>query len=216
MEITWFGRSCFRLRGRGASVITDPFAPEAGYRLPRMAATLVTVSHDDEGHNYARIARDNPYVIQGPGEYEVGGVFVIGVATYHDDKQGAERGKNTAYLIEFEELAICHLGDLGHLPTQEQIEELNGIDILMLPVGGKEVLSSARAVEVVNLLEPKLVIPMRYRIADMDKEMATVTRFLTEMNAREVEPQEALRVTAGQLPEDTRVELLSPRRQPTT
>lgn len=212
MEITWFGKSCFRLRGRAGSVLTDPFAPEAGYRLPRMAAALVTVSHDDEGHNYARIARDNPYVIQGPGEYEVGGVFVIGVATYHDDKQGAERGKNTAYLIEFEEMAICHLGDLGHLPTQEQIEELDGIDILMVPVGGKEVLTSARAAEVVNLLEPKLVIPMRYRIADMDKDLATVTRFLGEMNAQEIEPQEALRITASQLPDETQVVVLAPHR----
>ncbi len=212
MEITWFGKACFRLRGRGGSVLTDPFAPEAGYRLPRMAASLVTVSHDDEGHNYSRIARDNPYVIQGPGEYEVGGVFVIGVSTYHDDKQGAERGKNTSYLIEFEDMAICHLGDLGHLPTQEQIEELDGIDILMIPVGGKEVLTSARAAEVVNLLEPKLVIPMRYRIADMDKEMATVTRFLSEMNAKEVDAQEALRVTASQLPDDTQVVVLTPRR----
>ncbi len=193
--------------------MTDPFAPEAGYRLPRMSASLVTVSHDDEGHNYARIVRDNPYVIQGPGEYEVGGVFVIGVATYHDDKQGAERGKNTAYLIEFEEMAICHLGDLGHLPTQEQIEELDGIDILMIPVGGKEVLTSARAAEVVNLLEPKLVIPMRYRIPDMDKELATVTRFLSEMNAQETKPQEALRVTASQLPDETQVAVLEARRQ---
>jgi L-ascorbate metabolism protein UlaG (beta-lactamase superfamily) len=212
MEITWYGRSCFRLRGRGASVITDPFSPETGYRLPRLSASLVTVSHDDEGHNYTRIVRDRPYVIEGPGEYEVGGIFVIGVRTYHDDRQGAEHGKNTAYLIEFEEMAICHLGDLGHLPTQEQIEELNGIDILMIPVGGRDVLTSARAAEVVSMLEPKLVIPMRYRLADMDREMATVTRFLGEMNAKDVEPQEALRVTASQLPSETEVALLAPRR----
>ncbi len=212
MEITWFGKACFRLRGRSNSVLIDPFAPEEGYRLPRMSASLVTVSHDDPGHNYVRIGRDSPYVIQGPGEYEVGGVFVIGVATYHDDKQGTERGKNTAYLIEYEDMAICHLGDLGHLPSQEQIEELDGIDILMIPVGGKEVLTPARAAEVVNLLEPKLVIPMRYRIPDMDRELGTVTRFLSEMNAQEAEPQEALRVTASQLPEDTQVVVLAPRR----
>ena len=212
MEITWFGRSCFRLRGRGASVITDPFSPDTGYRLPRMSASLVTVSHDDEGHNYTRIVRDRPYIVEGPGEYEVGGIFVIGVGTYHDNKQGAEHGKNTAYLIEFEEIAICHLGDLGHLPTQEQIEELDGIDILMLPVGGRDVLTSARAAEVVSLLEPQLVIPMRYRLPDMDREMATVTRFLSEMNAKDVEPQESLRITASQLPSETEVALLEPRR----
>ncbi len=212
MEITWYGRSCFRLRGRGASVVTDPFSPEMGYRLPRMSASLVTVSNDDEGHNYTRIVRDRPYLIQGPGEYEVGGIFVIGVRTYPEDKRGAENGKNTAYLIEFEEMAICHLGDLGHLPTQEQIEELDGIDILMIPVGGRDVLTSARAAEVVSMLEPRLVIPMRYRIPDMDREMATVTRFLGEMNAKDVQPQENLRVTVSQLPSETGVALLTPRR----
>ncbi len=212
MEITWYGRSCFRLRGRGASVVTDPFSPEMGYRLPRMSASLVTVSNDDEEHNYTRIVRDRPYLIQGPGEYEVGGLFVIGVRTYPEDKRGAENGKNTAYLIEFEEIAICHLGDLGHLPTQEQIEELDGIDILMIPVGGRDVLTSARAAEVVSMLEPRLVIPMRYRIPDMDREMATVTRFLGEMNAKDVQPQENLRVTVSQLPSETGVALLTPRR----
>ena len=212
MEITWYGRSCFRLRGRGASVVTDPFSPEMGYRLPRMSASLVTVSNDDEEHNYTRIVRDRPYLIQGPGEYEVGGIFVIGVRTYPEDKRGAENGKNTAYLIEFEEMAICHLGDLGHLPTQEQIEELDGIDILMIPVGGRDVLTSARAAEVVSMLEPRLVIPMRYRIPDMDREMATVTRFLGEMNAKDVQPQENLRVTVSQLPSETGVALLTPRR----
>lgn len=212
MEITWYGRSCFRLRGRGASVVTDPFSPEMGYRLPRMSASLVTVSNDDEEHNYTRIVRDRPYLIQGPGEYEVGGIFVIGVRTYPEDKRGAENGKNTAYLIEFEEIAICHLGDLGHLPTQEQIEELDGIDILMIPVGGRDVLTSARAAEVVSMLEPRLVIPMRYRIPDMDREMATVTRFLGEMNAKDVQPQENLRVTVSQLPSETGVALLTPRR----
>jgi len=193
-------------------VVTDPFAPESGFRLARMAANLVTVSHDDPANNYVRIVRDDPYVISGPGEYEVGGVFVIGVPCYHDDQEGARFGRNTAYIIELEDMTICHLGDLGHVPTQEQIEEFDGIDVLMIPVGGKDVLAGPRAAEVVNLLEPKLVIPMRYRIADMDRDLATVTRFLTEMEAKESQPEDALKVTASQLSEDTRVCVLSPRR----
>jgi len=193
-------------------VVTDPFAPESGFRLARMAANLVTVSHDDPANNYVRIVRDDPYVISGPGEYEVGGVFVIGVTCYHDDQEGARFGRNTAYIIELEDMTICHLGDLGHVPTQEQIEEFDGIDVLMIPVGGKDVLAGPRAAEVVNLLEPKLVIPMRYRIADMDRDLATVTRFLTEMEAKESQPEDALKVTASQLSEDTRVCVLSPRR----
>ena len=212
MEINWYGGGCFRIRGRGATVVTDPFAPESGFRLARMAANLVTVSHDDPANNYVRIVRDDPYVISGPGEYEVGGVFVIGVTCYHDDQEGARFGRNTAYIIELEDVTICHLGDLGHVPTQEQIEEFDGIDVLMIPVGGKDVLAGPRAAEVVNLLEPKLVIPMRYRIADMDRDLATVTRFLTEMEAKESQPEDALKVTASQLSEDTRVCVLSPRR----
>jgi L-ascorbate metabolism protein UlaG (beta-lactamase superfamily) len=212
MEITWYGGGCFRLRGRGATVVTDPFAPEAGYRLPRLSANLVTISHDDPANNYARVVRDNPYAIVGPGEYEVAGVFVIGVACHHDDEQGAKHGRNTAYLIEMEDMTICHLGDLGHIPTQEQVEEFDGIDILLVPVGGKDVLAGPRAAEVVNLLEPKVVIPMRYRIADMDREMATVTRFLTEMEAKEAQPEEALKIVASQLGEETRVCVLAPKR----
>lgn len=212
MEIIWYGRGCFRLRSRGGSVLTDPFSPECGYRLPRISASIVTISHDDPGHNYVAAARGRPYIIQGPGEYEIGGIFVIGVQTFHDNKRGAERGKNTAYLIEMEEMTICHLGDLGHLPDQEQMEELDGVDILLVPVGGKEVLTSSQAVEVVNLLEPKIVIPMRYRVADLDREMATVTRFLSEMSAKDVKPQEGFQITRAHLPEEPHVILLEPYR----
>ncbi len=212
MEIIWYGQSCFRLRGRGAAVITDPFSPETDYRLPRLSASLVTVSHQDKEHDYARGLRDSPYVIQGPGEYEVDGVFVIGVATHQTEKAGGDLKRNTAYLIEFEEMSICHLGNLGHVPGQEQLEEFDNVDILMVPVGGREVLSAARAAEVVNLLEPKIVVPMRYRIADMDREMSTVTRFLTEMDAKGAEPEEMLSVTASQLPAETQVTLLAPKR----
>lgn len=210
MEITWYGRGCFRLRTRGSSVLTDPFSPETGYQLPRMSASIVTISHDDPGHNYASIARSKPYIIRGPGEYEIGGIFVIGVQTFHDDKKGAERGKNTAYLIEMEEMTICHLGDLGHIPNQEQIEEFDGVDILLVPVGGKEVLTSAQAAEVVNLLEPKIVIPMRYRVKDVDPAMAPVTRFLAEINAQNTKPQPELRITKSRLPEEPQVILLEP------
>jgi len=126
--------------------------------------------------------------------------------------EGAERGRNTAYLIECEDITICHLGDLGHVPSQEMVEEFDGIDILLVPVGGKQVLTGPRAAEVVNLLEPRIVIPMRYRIPDMDRELSTVTRFLTEMEAQDAAQEEMLRITASQLGEDTRVCVLAPKR----
>ncbi|MGI6367110.1 MAG: MBL fold metallo-hydrolase [Anaerolineae bacterium] len=212
MEITWYGGACFRMRGKGAALITDPFAPEEGFRLPRLSADIVTISHDAPSANYARAVRDNPYVVRGPGEYEVSGIFVLGVACHASDAPSVEGTPNTAYLIEIEDVVVCHLGDLNVVPTQEQIEELDGIDVLLLPVGGGDVLTATRAAEVVNLIEPKVVIPMRYRLPDLDRQRATVTRFLTEMETRDAEPQELLRITASQLGEDTQVCVLAPRR----
>lgn len=212
MEISWYGQSCFRLRSRGLALVTDPYSPETGLKLPRLTANVVTVSHDHEDHNYVKGVKGSPYVITGPGEYEVGGVFVFGVATYHDARQGEERGKNTAYLIEFEGVTICHLGDLGHALTQEQVEQLNGIDVLLIPVGGRTTLTGARAAEVVGVLEPKVVIPMHYKIRGLEASLETANRFLKEMGVETPERMEALTITEGQYEEaeDTRVVLLEP------
>jgi L-ascorbate metabolism protein UlaG (beta-lactamase superfamily) len=208
MEITWYGQSCFRLRDYGRAVVTDPYSPDIGLKLPRSTATIVTVSHAHEDHNYIQAVRGNPYIIAGPGEYEVGGIFVVGITTFHDDREGAERGRNTAYLIEFDDLTVCHLGDLGHIPTQEQIEQFNNVDILLIPVGGRSTLSGARAAEVVNLLEPRIVIPMHYRVPGLSRSIDSATRFLNEMAVEKPETIEMLKITAPQLPEQTRVVLL--------
>ncbi len=212
MEISWYGQSCFRLRSRGLALVTDPYSPETGLKLPRLTANVVTVSHDHEDHNYIKGVKGSPYVITGPGEYEVGGVFVFGVATYHDARQGEERGKNTAYLIEFEGVTICHLGDLGHALTQEQVEQLNGIDVLLIPVGGRTTLTGAKAAEVVGVLEPKVVIPMHYKIRGLEASLETANRFLKEMGVETPERMETLTITEGQYEEadDTRVVLLEP------
>lgn len=212
MEITWYGQSCFRLRNRGLSLMTDPYSPEIGIKLPRLTATVVTVSHEHEDHNYVKGVRGSPYVISGPGEYEVGGVFVFGVRTYHDAKEGAERGKNTAYLIEFEGVTVCHLGDLGHVLTQEQVEQLNGVNVLLIPVGGRTTLTGAKAAEVVGQLEPSIVIPMHYKIRGLEASLETANRFLKEMGVEKPEHAETLSVSEGQFSEgdETRVVLLEP------
>ncbi|HTE84019.1 MAG TPA: MBL fold metallo-hydrolase, partial [Dehalococcoidia bacterium] len=163
MEITWLGHSCFRLRSRETTVVTDPPSAEKGYSLPNLTATIVTVSHGHPGHNASALCGGSPRVIEGPGEYEVGGVLIAGVRTYHDDKHGQDRGPNTAFVIELEELRLCHLGDLGHIPTAEQREAMSDIDVLMIPVGGHSTIDGAGAAEVASLLEPKIVIPMHYR-----------------------------------------------------
>ncbi|MBC7238066.1 MAG: MBL fold metallo-hydrolase, partial [Chloroflexi bacterium] len=150
-------------------------------------------------------------VIYGPGEYEVAGIFITGVRTYHDDKQGQERGVNTVYVVEFDDLILCHLGALGHIPTQEQIEELGelaDIDVLLVPVGGRTVLTGARAAEVVALLEPRIVIPMHYKVLGLHTEGETASRFLREMAIEQPQTVDVLRMTKTQLPEQTTVVLL--------
>lgn len=211
MEITWYGQSCFRLRSRGLSVVTDPYNPTTGLKLPRLTATIVTVSHDHEDHNNVSAVRGSPFVISGPGEYEIEGIFVIGVATWHDDKGGRELGRNTAYLIEFEDLTICHLGDLGHVLSQEQVEQLGDIDVLLVPVGGRSTITGTRAAEVVGLLEPKIVVPMHYKVPGLKAQIETANRFLKELGVEGPEHVDTLTVTAGATPDETRVVLLEPK-----
>lgn len=213
MEITWYGHCAFRVGERSRYILMDPYGPEMGPELTRKAAEMVTISHDDPGHNYARLASGRTYVISGPGEYEVAGVFVTGVRTYHDSEQGRERGMNTVYVVQFDDLILCHLGALGHVLTQEQVEELGelaDIDVLLVPVGGRTVLTAARAAEVVALLEPRIVIPMHYKVRGLNTEGDTAKRFLNEMAMEEPEVVDVLRVTKAQLPEQTRVVLLEP------
>jgi len=171
----------------------------------------VTVSHEHDDHNYVDAVKGPPFLISGPGEYEIEGIFVIGVGTYHDAKQGQERGKNTAYLIEFEGLTICHLGDLGHVLTQEQVEQLNSVDILLVPVGGKYTLNGSKAAEVVGLLEPKIVIPMHYKVPGLEIQIEGVSRFLKELAVEPPSKLEMLTIGRGQLPDETRVVLLEPK-----
>lgn len=215
MEITWYGQSCFRLRSKGLAVVTDPYNPEIGLKLPRLAATIITVSHDHHDHNHVAAVKSGAFVISGPGEYEIQGIFVLGIATFHDAAEGKERGRNTAYRIEFEDLSICHLGDLGHLPNQEQVELLTGADILLAPVGGHSTLSAAQAAEVVNLLEPSIVIPMHYQAPGLLAVLDSPKRFLNELSVEQPERLETLTITRAELSasaQDTmRVILLEPK-----
>ncbi|MEN6479799.1 MAG: MBL fold metallo-hydrolase [Anaerolineales bacterium] len=213
MEIVWYGHACFRLRGRGSAVVTDPFRSDLGYELPRLTGTVVTISHDHSYHNEARVVRGSPYVITGPGDYEIGGVFITGIRTNAEPKTTPPNLRNTAYVIEIEGLNICHLGNLLDVPTQQQAEDLGPIDVLLLPVGGNSTLPAARAVEVVNVLEPRIVVPMMFRTADLHADLGPVESFLTEMAIDEVQTEELLKLTKSDLPEETAVRLLVPKRQ---
>lgn len=164
MQITWLGQSCFKIQGKDVTVITDPYASDIGLKLPRLNADIVTVSHDHHDHNNVDAVNGTPFVIDKPGEYEIKNVFVQGIPAYHDTSSGTERGNSIIYLFQIEELKIAHLGDLGAKLTDEQLEKLEGVDIIFIPVGGTFTIDGKQAAEVVNQLEPRIAIPMHYKI----------------------------------------------------
>lgn len=208
MEITWLGHSCFKIKGRQVTVITDPYSPSLGYLLGKTSADIVTVSHQHEGHSYVQGIDGVRKVVSGPGEYEVGGVLIIGIATFHDGEGGAKGGKNTVYVMEIDEVTVCHLGDLGHGLTAEQIEELGAVDVLLLPVGGVSTINAPMAAEVVRRLEPKVVVPMHYKTPALKRELEPVEKFLKEIGFRQPDPQSKLSFTRASLPDSTQIFLL--------
>lgn len=208
MEIVWLGHSCFRIRAREATVVTDPCPPTSGYNIGKPTADIVTVSHAHENHSYTKAVAGHPRIIDGPGEYEIHNAFFTGISTYHDTEKGAQRGRNVCFVIEMEDIKVCHLGDLGHTPSAEQAEEMTGADVLLIPVGGGSALDGARAAEVVALLEARLVVPMHYRTEAFKGELEPPDRFLKEMSVTKVEPQPKLTISRGSLPSDTQVVLL--------
>jgi len=209
VDITWLGHSCFRIKGSQAVVITDPFSPDSGYSLGKQTADIVTVSHQHPSHAYTQGISGEPRIIKGPGEYEISGVLIIGIATFHDTQGGQTRGKNTVYVMEIDGVTLCHLGDLGHVLTSEQVEEIGDIDVLLLPVGGVSTINAAMAAEVIRQLEPKAVVPMHYKTPSLKRELDTVETFLKEMGMDQIETRPKLSVTKSNLPLSTQVFLLS-------
>ena len=212
VEISWLGHSCFRLRDRTATVVTDPYGKDLGLNLMRVRADIVTVSHDTDDHNYVKGVKGDFQVLSGPGEYEVSSVFVTGLELRGDrksKKDAPEALRNTVFLFEFDDLTVCHLGDLSIVPTQAQVEEaLSEVDVLLIPVGGGETLNASQAAEVVSLLEPHIVIPMHYHVPDSTLKLDSVSKFLKEMGLDKVVPQEVLKVSRGGLPDETQVVVL--------
>ncbi len=208
MEISWLGHSCFRIKGNRATVIADPYSPDLGYSLGNPAANIVTVSHQHAGHSYVQGIDGDPKLVTGPGEYEISGVLIIGITAFHDDEEGIKRGKNTAYLMEVDEVSVCHLGDLGHVPTNELVEEIENVDVLLIPVGGVSTINASLAAEVVRQCAPRVVVPMHYKTEALNRELEPVDRFLKEMGVKEVESRPKLSFTAANLPISTQVFLL--------
>ena len=208
MDITWLGHSCFKLKGKGATVITDPFDKNSGYHLGKITADIVTVSHPHPQHSFADGIGGDPKVLRGPGEYEIAGVFIYGTRTFHDGEKGQTRGKNTVYLIEIDDIKICHLGDLGHVLSAAQAEEVSDAEVLLIPVGGVSTIDAPAAAEIVNLVDPKLVIPMHYKTDVTSMELEPLDNFLKEMGIKEVSSLPKLTINKASLPIDTQVAVL--------
>ncbi len=213
MEITWYGHSCFRLTERSyATVVTDPFDNKAiGYDTLKLKADIVTVSHNAPGHNFTDAVKGSSHVIDGAGEFEIGGVFIAGVST--DGAGGKKKGKdgsarNTVYVFDYDGITVAHLGDLQQVPTQSEIESLGTINVALVPVGGGGGLNAAKAAEVISLIEPNIVIPMHYATPAAKISLESLNKFVKEMGLSKPETQPSLKVTRSGLPDETRVVVL--------
>lgn len=209
MEITWLGHSCFRLRSSQTTVITDPYPPELGYSLGKPSARIVTISHQHPSHSYVQGVGGEPKVISVPGEYEINGILILGIATFHDTEGGAKRGKNIVYAMDIDDITVCHLGDLGHVLTSQQVEAIGNVDVLLLPVGGMSTLNASMAAAVIRQLEPKTVVPMHYKTPAINRELEPVEKFFKEMGIEQINPQPKLSVNKSNLPLSTQVFWLS-------
>jgi len=209
IEITWLGHSCFRVKGKEATLLADPYDESIGYSLGKPRANIVTSSHPHPGHGFTSGVGGEPRIVRGPGEYEISGVFITGIATFHDAEEGRERGRNTIYLIEMEDMTLCHLGDLGHPLSTEQVAEIASVEVLLVPVGGFSTIDAATAAETVRLLQPRIVIPMHFQTEALRFQLAPVDRFLREMGIKAgLSAQPRLSITKAGLSEETQVVVL--------
>lgn len=217
MDITYLGHSSFRLKGKDATVVTDPFDKKVGFALPATTADIVTISHDHFDHNHIdgvkpTAKREAPFIIQAPGEYEVMGVSVFGFPSFHDQEKGEKRGSNTVYTIVLDGITVAHLGDLGHSLDDKFIENLGTVDVLLCPVGGHFTIDSKTAVDLIQEIEPSYIIPMHYKTDAHDQKVFGEVGSLADFEKAfglSVEPVKSLSVSAGSLPEQTTLVVLS-------
>ena len=210
MEITWYGHSCFRLTERGlAAVVTDPFDHDVvGYEALKLKSDIVTVSHDTPGHSFTKAVKGYSHLITGPGEYEIGSVFITGVQTNGRDKKEEEQPRNTLYVFDYNGITVAHLGDLRQVPSRSQVDALGTVNVALVPVGAGGGLNAAKAAEVVSVLEPGIVIPMHYATPDAKLSLDPLEKFVKEMGLSTDDPKPSIKINSSNLPTETRVVVL--------
>lgn len=215
MQIIWKGQSCFQIisstgKNNHVSIVVDPYEEGIGLRVPKLEADILLVTHKHSDHNNVKAVSaaspeesKSPFLIDGSGEYEIKEVFVQGISSWHDDKEGKERGGNTIYTIETEELRLCHLGDIGQKEiTDEQLEQIGEVDVLMIPVGGVGTISAKEAVNIMSQIEPKITIPMHYQIPKLNKKIDGVDKFLKAVGVKSVQPISKLTIKKKDVSEE--------------
>ncbi len=175
MNITWYGQSCFKLQSKDIVLITDPFDKKIGLKPPYGAANIVTVSHDHYDHNNFKIIKGDPFVVDSAGEYEIRKITIRGIDSFHDNSKGKERGDNIIYVIEMEDIRICHLGDFGQEGfLNSQLEKIGQIDVLFIPIGGIFTIDWKLASVIISQTEPRIVIPMHYKLTGMSGDLSKI------------------------------------------
>jgi L-ascorbate metabolism protein UlaG (beta-lactamase superfamily) len=214
MEITYLGHSSFKIKGKTTTVITDPYDSDSvGLKFPKkIEADIVTISHDHTDHNAKGMIDGSPFIVNCPGEYEIKGVGIVGVPTFHDDEKGAKRGKNTMFRLEMEGVSIVHLGDLGHVLSSAEVDTLDGVNILLVPVGGVYTIDPVQAVAVITDIGPSIVIPMHYSRDGLNEKafagLAGLPQFLKEIGKEGVIAQPKLSITKDKMPAEMQVVVL--------
>ncbi len=216
IDVTFHGQACIRIKGKSATVVFDPYdANFIGLAPLKLSADIVCVTHNHEDHNNAGAVSavgegEKPFVIAGPGEYEKSGVNIVGIDSFHDDHEGAERGKNTIYQATIDEVNFVHLGDLGQKKlSQDQVEALSACDVLFIPVGSVYTISGRDAPDIIAQIEPKIIVPIHYKLDGLKVALEGVEVFLSAMGKEKLEPQAKLSISREKLPEEPEVVLLS-------
>lgn len=205
MLISWYGHSCFKIQTkpqRGADevvIFTDPFDKSIGLKPPQGNADIVLISHNHSDHNNFSNLKGDPFVVDALGEYSVKDVFVEGISSYHDKEQGASRGLNNIYTIRSEDLLVCHLGDLGHTLSEEQIDEIGDVDVLMIPIGGKFTLNAEEAEKVISQIDPKIILPMHYKVPGLKADIDGKEEFAKELGLEIQNDTSKLNIKASDL-----------------
>lgn len=206
MIIQWIGQSCFKIQsknnGSEVTIVTDPYDEKTGPKMPKIQADIVTISHDHHDHNNLDAIKGEPFIVNTPGEYETKEILIYGIPSQHDDKKGEGRGNNIIYKIVSEELHIAHLGDLGHILNDEQLEKIGNVDILMIPIGGNYTIDSKKAIEIISQIEPRIVIPMHYKMPGFTSDIATADEFIKNCGLP-LEKLDKLKIVKKDLPPDT-------------